>query len=181
MQYETEMYHAPSAAPQMPDDSRLGVAFQILTWIVLGTLMLVWAVVGFVFWLPRMLREMAAFSLALVYATMTGADLSPAGDRLKEAIQFYRRGFELAHASVLKSEPPSSVRKAIAVNPRILAKEAVWAVLVWWVLLSLVGAIELTPLAVVRWFTSGAWLAAFDRMMVAFWGLLDRITGAAGG
>lgn len=185
MQYETEVYHPPTSTKPTSaserDESRLGAAFQILTWVVLGTLMGIWAVVGFVFWMPRMVREMASFSLALVQATMTGADLSPSGDRLKEAIDFYRRGFELAHASIMKAEPrPGSVSRSVEVNAAHLAREALWAVVVWWIVLSVIGATDLTPVALVRWLTSGAWLESLDRLSVGFWGLVDRLTGAAG-
>ena len=183
MNYEAEVYQppTPATASSVDDDTRLGAAFRVLTWVVLGTLMLVWAVVGFVFWLPRMLREMAGFSLSLVHATMKGTDMTAAGDSLKGAIDFYRRGFELAHTSVMKTDARQESGRGVEFNANHLVKEALWALLVWWVVLSVIGWTDLTPVALVGWVMSGAWLQTLGNLAVGFWGWLDGLTGVAGG
>lgn len=183
MHYETEMYQPPTppSVSTIPDDSRLGTAFRVITWCVLGIVMVVWGVVGFIFWLPLMLRETARFSVSLVQSAMTGADLGAEGERLKEAVDFYKRGFELAYSAVMKTEPRTSSRPSVPINGKFLVNQALWAALVWWLLLSLIGATDLTPFAIVRWFTSGAWLQTLDGLAVTFWGWLDSLTGAATG
>jgi hypothetical protein len=182
VRYETEVY-SPSAS-DIEDDTPIGQAFKVLTWVVLGSLMLVWGVVGFVFWLPRLVREMVGFSVALVYANMTGGSLEPAGEGLKEAINFYKRGFEMAYTAVLKprtgpTPPPGATTARPKIHVDRLFKEALWAVFVWWILLSVLGLISWTPLALVRWVATGAWLETLDGVLVKFWMWLDGLMGTA--
>ena len=75
MQYDTEVYRPPTAAAEasIPEDSRLAAAFRVIHWIVLGTVLAIWGVVGFIFWLPLMIKEVARFSVALIQSTMTGS------------------------------------------------------------------------------------------------------------
>ncbi len=181
MQYDTEVYRPPTAAAEasIPEDSRLAAAFRVIHWIVLGTVLAIWGVVGFIFWLPLMIKEVARFSVALIQSTMTGSDLTAAGDQLKGAIEFYKRGFELAYAAVMRTEPRPPSRGTVPINGPHLARQILWAAVVWWLLLSLLGLTDLTPVALVRWVTSGAWIQTLDGLAVTFWGWLDGLTGAA--
>ena len=176
MQYETEVYRPPADIPEkQKDESHLGRIFQVLTWIVLAALLLVWAVVGFVFWFPKLVREMAIFSVALVHATMTRGDMEPSGDRLKEAISFYRTGFEMAYGAVITGDGPSGTVKKQPISADRLFKETLWAAVVWWVLLSLIGAISWTPVALGVWVLSGAWIEALDSLVIRFWTWADGV------
>lgn len=182
MSYESEVY-SPSTS-NIEDETPIGQAFKVLTWVVLGSLMLVWGVVGFVFWLPRLLREMFGFSVSLVYANMTGGSLDPAGEGLKEAINFYKRGFEMAYSAVMKprtgpTPPPGTTMARPKIRGDRLFREALWAAFVWWILLSLLGMISWTPIALVRWLVTGAWLQTLDGVLVKFWMWLDTLTGTA--
>jgi hypothetical protein len=180
--YETEVYRPAATSTAANDDSRLGMAFKVLTWIVLGFLMVVWAVVGFAFWLPQMVREMLGFSFALVNASLTRGSVEPAGDSMKEAINFYRRGFEMAYDAIMRPRQPSVGTPAKpSVSTERLVKEALWAAFVWWILLSILGLIDATPVALGRWIVTGAWLGAVDGLLVKFWMWLDALVASVSG
>jgi len=118
---------------------------------------------------------MAIFSVALVHATMTRGDMEPSGDRLKEAISFYRTGFEMAYGAVITGDGPSGTVKKQPISADRLFKETLWAAVVWWVLLSLIGAISWTPVALGVWVLSGAWIEALDSLVIRFWTWADGV------
>ncbi len=45
---------------------------QVLTWAILAVVLLVWAVVGAIFWIPLLLRAMLRFSMSLIEAMFVG-------------------------------------------------------------------------------------------------------------
>lgn len=52
-----------------------------------------WMFVGFVFWIPLLARSIATFSGVILYATLTKADTTAAGQSLQKSTTFYIEGF----------------------------------------------------------------------------------------
>jgi hypothetical protein len=141
--------------------SKLNEAF---TWIVLSGCLAAWAVVGLFLWVPRLLRAMATFSVGLVQSTLTESTAEAAGRTLRSAANFYRRGFVVAVESIRptterEEKSLEDSAKAGRTEPALLVRETVWAIVIWYVLLWLLGPLRGTPLdvALVPW--SGLWSA----------------------
>lgn len=56
----------------------------------------VWAVIGFVFWIPLLVRATTVFALALLPAAFNHQDIGGLRNLLEEASSFYFRGFHSA-------------------------------------------------------------------------------------
>jgi hypothetical protein len=115
--------------------SRLNEA---VTWAILSVCLAGWAVVGFLLWIPRVLRAVLAFSVALINSTLAETDADAAGRRLRSAANFYRRGFVSAVESI---RPPKlghdedqadERRSKEGVRSGLIVREAAWALVVWY-------------------------------------------------
>jgi hypothetical protein len=133
---------------------------EAVTWAVLSICLAAWAVVGFILWIPKVLRAVFAFSVDLVQSTLTETTAEAAGRRLRSAANFYRRGFVGAVESIRRparadSEAEDDAEDAPRIEPGLLAREAVWAIVVWYALLWSTGVLRGTPvdLAAVPWST----------------------------
>jgi hypothetical protein len=158
---------APAAAPL--DDSPLGPVMRALTWAVLGITLLVWAVVGFLFWIPLLIRATVLFSVRLVHATLTSQSAERAGERLKDAINFWLRGFIVAIDAVGRSSgDDSDAPPERAVNVGYLLNELAWAGLAWYALLLMTGAVQTSPLDVWRAAAALPWLDTLSSSSIAF-------------
>jgi len=149
------------------EDTGTGVAaglIRLLTWLILLFCLLVWAVVGAVFWVPLILRTMVLFSVALVQATLEGTSPTAAAGMLRDSVSFYRRGFVVAVEAVMR-EREEEVRDPRRVNRRLLVREMAWAALVWYVALLLLGIELWSPVDAWNWITSLPWAGWLDRLL----------------
>jgi hypothetical protein len=143
--------------------------FSGFTWIVLGVVLLFWAVIGAVFWIPLLLRAMLRYSLSLVEAMFEGERPLEAGKTLRNAVSFYRRGFVVAIEAVIR-EDLEKERRHRGAQPREnrLLLEVVWAAVVWYFIFLWLGWIQTSPLDMWDWFVSRPWGEAWR-------GLLDLV------
>ena len=153
-----------------PGNGPLDKGVRYLTWGILSVCLALWAVVGFVFWVPLLLRSMLQFSLALSQSMLQGTRPDEAGRILRETVGFYRRGFTVAVNAVF-GPPPA---KKQAVKTRLSAKEVVfefaWAALVWYGILLAFGFIQTTPVDI--------WNATMALPWGEWWqGLEDTVSG----
>jgi hypothetical protein len=135
-----EQEEAPSGRP-------LDRAVRYLTWGILGACLAVWAVIGFLLWVPLMLRSMVRFSVSLAESMLQGAKPAEAGRILRETVEFYRRGFTVAIDAVF-GPPPKKQEAESRLTLRRILLEILWAVVIWYVILYAVGFVELSPLDV---------------------------------
>ena len=130
-------------------------AFSVLTWVILSVVLLVWAVVGAVFWIPLLLRAMLRFSISLIEAMFEGHKPTKAAKILRDAVSFYRRGFVVAVEVVTREQIDH--REEGPVTENRLALEFLWALLVWYFIFLLFGWIQASPLDLIDWFFSIPW------------------------
>jgi len=130
-------------------------AFTVLTWVILSVVLLVWAVVGAVFWIPLLLRAMLRFSISLIEAMFEGHKPTKAAKILRDAVGFYRRGFFVA-VEVVTREPIDRREEGPVTENRLLL-EVLWALLVWYFIFLLFGWIQASPLDLIDWFFSIPW------------------------
>ena len=143
--------------------------FTALTWLVLFFVLLVWAVVGAVFWIPLILRATLRFSLSLLETVFEGHKPAKAAKALRDAVSFYRRGFVVA-VEVITGEKIDE-RDDGPVTEKRLFKEILWAVLVWYFIALFFGWIQASPLDLVDWFRAIPWGEYFGDLVDRFRGL----------
>jgi hypothetical protein len=115
-----------------------------LTWAILGVCLALWAVVGFLFWVPLLLRSMLEFTLALIQSMLQGARPVQAGRILRDTVDFYRRGFLVAIEAVF-GKLPEPERSQHPMSGSRVVMEIGWALLVWYAVLLMAGVVETTP------------------------------------
>jgi hypothetical protein len=155
--------HSPVAAPTVDDtddESIFAHVSRSLTWSGLGISLFMWAIVGFLLWIPLLVRAIFSFSLSLVHATLTTQTADRAGMVVKDAINFYRRGFIVAFEAVHKTvrPDPDDVPAERVVTTGSAVNELTLAGITWYFLLLMLGAIETSPLDMARAITSQPWL-----------------------
>ncbi len=77
--------------------------------VVLALVLAVWAVVGFLFWIPLLTRATVVFSASVVHAAITGQHSTSMREYLKDASRFWFQGFLIAKHALYppKGQPPS--------------------------------------------------------------------------
>ena len=139
------------AAAQSEADApgRFDRLHRALTWSILSACLAVWAVVGFIFWVPFLLRSMLRFTFALSGSMLTGEQPVEAGRILRETVSFYRRGFTVAIDAVFgveKSQAASGARtKRARVSTRYFVFEVLGAFVFWYLVLLFAGVVEASP------------------------------------
>lgn len=123
----------------------LDKGIRYLTWGILSVCLALWAVVGFVFWIPLLLRSMIQFSLSLSQSMLRGTRPDEAGRILRDTVGFYRRGFTVAIRAVFGETPTKKQAQRTSLTFKEAAFEIAWAALVWYGILLFFGAIETSP------------------------------------
>ena len=140
---------AAKASPTNEKRSERFDAFhRVLTWSILSVCLAVWAVVGFVFWVPLMLRSMFRFTFALGGSMLAGQEPVEAGRILRDTVSFYRRGFTVAIGAVFGDvieEKKKSNRKPVRMSSRNLFFEVMWSAVFWYVALLFMGVALPSP------------------------------------
>ena len=98
-----------------------------------------WAIVGFILWLPLLTRMMAYFTGFVAAASFRKLNLSHAKDSLNFAIEFYINGFrriliilgsdsiDPAALPTLKNDQPTSLVDFL----KSIAADIIWAIIFW--------------------------------------------------
>jgi hypothetical protein len=141
-----EAESAEAKKPGGPDE-----VHHFLTWTILSICLALWAAIGFLLWLPLVFRAMANFSFALAASMLNGERPVKAGENLREAVSFYRRGFSVAvdavfHDAKKARNEGAGVRRRPRMSPRDFVFEVLWATVFWYVLLYFLGGVTVSPL-----------------------------------
>lgn len=164
---------APPPADGTPaEDTSTGARFlKGLTRAILAVVLVVWAVVGAIFWIPLMVRTMVRFSVSLVQATLEGNRPTEAARMLQDAVSFYLRGFRVAIEAV-EGEPVEERRPAGAIRGRRLFRELAWAFVIWYAILVPLG-LAWSPVELWDWLTAWPWGNWADGVAEGFRGLIS--------
>ena len=90
----------------------------------------IWAVVGFLFWIPVLFRATAAFSGGVLYSALTNSSTKDVDERLHNAVGFYVFGFRRILGALRDPEPTEGGKKDTFKFGFFLG-EVVWAGLFW--------------------------------------------------
>ena len=142
-----------------------------LTWAILGVCLALWGIIGFLFWVPLLLRSSLRFTLALIQSMLQGTRPHEAGRILYETVDFYRRGFLVAIEAVFGKMPePDQAHGPMPAGRFVI--EIGWAIVFWYAVLLLIGVVETTPADLWRAVVEYPWGERLGQ-------LLDRATGPA--
>ena len=128
-----------------------------LAWAVLLATLGIWAVAGLLLWIPILARESVRFSLALCRSMLLGTEPTEAAQTVKDAADFYRRGFKVAFANIVDEDALDRAgmggrgRAAKAKTggkqaTRTIYRELAWSFLFWYVALLALGVVQVTPM-----------------------------------
>ena len=100
--------------------------------VLLAVVLSIWAVIGFLFWVPLIVRATVGFCITATYANLVAPNAGVPNQRLQHAALFYVNGFRSIARGVL--QPHASEPSLIPTfrSGRFLA-EALWALFFWWV------------------------------------------------
>jgi hypothetical protein len=112
-----------------------------------------WAVVGFLVWVPFLLRTTGMYVVATTQASFTGESLDAATYLLDRATLFWYLGFELIISNVLSPNAIPFAAGGFDLNWHLFLREAVSLVITW-------------GLTVVLWqgFAHGWWSVVYNKL-----------------
>src|SRR5437763_330956 len=93
----------------------------------------IWMIIGFVCWIPLLVRATASVAAGILYCTITESDPSPMKASFETALTFYPRGFELIDCVLspdYKGQPIQSKTSDDPVWWRVVL-EICWTVIFW--------------------------------------------------
>ncbi len=137
-----------------------------ITWAILSVVLVLWAVVGALFWIPLLIRAMLRFSVSLLEASFEGQRPVEAARVLKSAVSFYRRGFVVAIEAV--TGKGAEDRESRPTTENRLLMEVMWALLVWYFIALLFGWIQASPVDLWDWLVSIPWGEHFADLVQRF-------------
>lgn len=172
-----EVERSPSDEERRKGDAdRGGAVVRWLTAGLLGICLAIWAVLGVLFWLPFVIRAVVQFSVAHIRAMLAGRTPHAAGRVLRQAVDFYRQGFLVGIEAVMSEDAPEPSGPGMGMG-RLLA-EVVWAVLVWYVVLLLVGVVSVSPAELWQSVVGYSWSDVVEWVRSLFGGLTGAAPGA---
>jgi hypothetical protein len=159
LRYDRLSRKVEAAEEHVQEAAHVSKLNEAVTWLVLSVCLVGWSVIGLFLWIPRVLRAVLAFSVALINATLTETDAEAAGQRLRSAANFYRRGFVSAVEAIRPPKPGHDEEHGDERRPRnrvesgLIVREAGWALVVWYLVAWTVGLLQGTPfdVAAVPW------------------------------
>lgn len=166
--------YAPVYAEEDPTEvgtsERVSLVNEVVTWSVLAICLAGWSIIGLFLWIPRVVRAVLLFSVALVQSTMAETGAEHAGRRLRSAANFYRRGFVGAVEAIRspREETKEEAAAGLGIDGRLILRESAWALFVWYLILWAVGFPEVTPVDLVSYLTglpwSEVWSSTFEAL-----------------
>ena len=126
----------------------------LIKWIIGVFITAIWAVVGFFFWIPILLRACLIYSAVLFASVVGSADIGRAMRSLNLAIRFYPRGFVLIRSSIfgssLEDDVSESSRPFNLMSFFHIIFESIFSAFMWVVSLNLIGVIDVDILKYIR-------------------------------
>ena len=102
---------------------------------VMVLVMVLWTVIGFLFWIPLLSRVTAVYVVTIVDSTFTNRDLGGIGILLDKAIQFYSSGFRKIVDSVWAEDDGREI--SLDIDWRRIIIETTYSLVFWGSVVSL--------------------------------------------
>lgn len=98
---------------------------------VLAVSLSIWAVVGFLFWIPMLVHAIVQFSALIVYATITDADPSTLATNLERAVRFYLEGFRKVVRAIYRRTTVGQSNISWNVDTKVMLVHVVGTLIFW--------------------------------------------------
>ena len=99
---------------------------------------LVWSIVGLIFWFPILFRTTAVFCSMIVYSTITNDKPETLGTYLESAAAFYVSGFRTT-LSIMNDPSTPAIRDERSLNLKRVVFDTMWTIIFWVLFLTVVG------------------------------------------
>lgn len=104
-------------------------------WLIKGPILVltlvIWSVVGLVFWIPLLARSTAVFSAGILLAALARRDARAYGRQLEAAISFYPDGFRKTIDALTAESLEDREADYLSVPIGRFIGESLWAALFW--------------------------------------------------
>ncbi len=108
----------------------------VIRFVVVVIVLLLWTIIGFIIWIPLLIRMIAYFSGMITISTFRKTDIREAQNRLNFAIEFYINGFKKV-VDVWKRDSGEEIKlkdnESLSIIPLLksLAIDIVWTIIFW--------------------------------------------------
>jgi hypothetical protein len=94
---------------------------------------LLWAVIGFICWVPLLVRATASVAAGILYCTITESDPTPLKNSFETAVTFYPRGFEMINRVLASNYRGAPIKSSSTVGEKWwrVTLEILWTVIFW--------------------------------------------------
>jgi hypothetical protein len=75
----------------------MNTVVRAIMWIMFAFVTVAWAAIGFILWVPLLVRATTVFSAMVVHATITAQRPDALRNHLESACRFYPEGFRIAY------------------------------------------------------------------------------------
>lgn len=116
----------------------------VMMWLMFLIVVTAWAVIGFVLWIPLLVRATTVFSAMVVHAAITGQKPDVLRGHLESASRFYPDGFRIAFDVVHK--PTNSQPHPVHIQFWRVFAECLWTLAFWMLALMIFYPTLLVPL-----------------------------------
>jgi hypothetical protein len=117
--------------------------------LILLVVLSVWAVVGFIFWIPILFRATTVFSALVVHAAFTKQDPYSMRHTLETACGFYFRGFRSAFDVIFNPDDKSNA-PPIKLHLGLVIFETFWTLLFWVVFILFISPMSFNLLVFIQ-------------------------------
>jgi hypothetical protein len=121
-------------APGNVSPGEIGVVnalINIIRQFALAVSLVIWAIVGFLFWIPMLVYSIVQFSAMIVYATITDADPNSLATRLERAVRFYLEGFRNVIKAIYRRKTDGPATTDVRVEITKIIVHVIGTVLFW--------------------------------------------------
>jgi len=101
---------------------------------ILCVCLMIWAVIGFLFWVPMLVYAIARFSALVVYTTIVNVDPDKLAIHLEHAVRFYFTGFRnILRAIYARPQPHTQASVGFEINWEVVFLHTLGTVVFWMV------------------------------------------------
>ncbi len=123
---------------------------KVVTFLIFLVALVVWAIIGFIFWIPMLTRATTVFAGMILYATLTGQKADALREYLRLASGFYPDGFRITKDALYPTDTGATPSE-IEFYPGRFILEFFWTIVFWVGVLWIGQPTLLTPLTGRSW------------------------------
>jgi hypothetical protein len=150
------------------------IIVKIVSFVIFIAVVSVWAVVGFLFWIPILARVTMIFSSLIFHAAITKQNPDSLKEYLDAAVSFYPNGFRTAYA-IFSFDSTRIISEAPPLRYRfdIIFYESFLSIVFWLSILWLITPEIATPILSSGWLLASSVLQSIFLLILSVWQSID--------